>query len=394
MAELGITVFFSCSFDGIDKDIVHYFRSICEGMGIICKNVSKTSSRAPADEAKKLIRESDALIAIATRRLKRTNGKYNMPDSVQFEIGIASGLGKPTLLFVENGVSIEGLAENIGVYSRFDRNKLVSKDVLKKNIASICEWKEDIAFQSLKAGMLSTNEYYSDLTDFLITLKKENDKFTWHYSGTRRLVFAQPLIKPIRLAAWAPVPTKDVDEDVVLQYGYDIRDGSRKFQLMVKEEKRTANSVHVSLNIKPTPKPGEYLILSHYHASPYLNPLYLEDVDAKTPFVVLNSHKYLAGDGVLVIINTKKLRLMFNFPAEYGLSEDSFAPFVGTVLGENVLHVVKSEIERAEYDISFYGDTLIGRLEIPNPMLMLQYGVAWNPPKRKQEKKRKKVEHA
>lgn len=124
-------------------------------------------------------------------------------------------------------------------------------------------------------------------------------------------------------------------------------------------------------------------MLSQFHESPFLNPIYMKDLATKTPFVVLDSGEYLVGDGVLVAINTKKLKIIFCFPTEYGLGEAAFAPFVGTVVGSSVLHVIKTEIERMKYDITTYGQSIIAHLEIENPMVLLQYGLAWNPPRRK-----------
>ena len=117
MPDYGINVFFSCSFDKSDKEVVEYFRSMCEGFHMSCTNVDKATHHSPVREAEKMIQRSNALIVIATRRQERKNGKYIMPPSCQVEVGMALGLAKPVLLFAENGVSIEGFTEKIGAYA-------------------------------------------------------------------------------------------------------------------------------------------------------------------------------------------------------------------------------------------------------------------------------------
>lgn len=382
MIDLGLKVFFSCSFKSEDEQIVDYFRALCEGLNMTCTNINRAAPRTPGKEAKEMIMTSDALIAIATRRKKTSNGMYDMPSSVQVEIGMACGLGKPALLFVENGVTVEGLADKIVVYDKFNRDELWNAAYLKKAVRSLYELREEAIFREQKATAYAASEYYSDLSDVLVTLKKSQGHYIWSYSGTRRLVFTQTPKYPIKLSAWASVPTKKTNEKESLKYRYRIDDSSKKFRLKTTSERQSPDAVRVSLEIKPNPKPDDYIVLSQYIESRYLNPVYMEDLAVKTPFVTLNSNRYFCGDGVLVTINTKVLKIMFNFPAEYGLSERSFEPFVGTVVGSNVLHVIKTEVERIKYDFTAYGDIVVPTLEVRNPMLLLMYGLAWNPPHR------------
>jgi len=385
MPDYGINVFFSCSFDKSDKEVVEYFRSMCEGFHMSCTNVDKATHHSPVREAEKMIQRSNALIVIATRRQERKNGKYIMPPSCQVEVGMALGLAKPVLLFAENGVSIEGFTEKIGAYARFNRGKLWDTKFLKNTIRSLHELREEVVFRERRMPPLAAVEYYSDLSDVFVTLKKKAGHYLWSYNGTRRLVFTQLPKHPIKLSAWASVPTKNVNQNKTMKWGYSIDDSSRKFKLKTQSERQSADSVHVSLKISPSPKSGDYIVLSQYHESPFLNPIYMEDLSVKTPFVVLNSHRYYVGDGVLMTINTKKLKILFSFPTKYGLGKNSFAPYVGTVVGNSILHVVKTEIDRMKCEINTFGQNIIASLEIDNPMLLLQYGLAWNPPRRKKK---------
>lgn len=383
MERYELTVFFSCSSEKSDRKVVDYFRAICEGLRMKCTNVHRAASRPPSGEAEKIMADCDVLIAIATKKVKRHDGKYDMPPSVQVEMGIGRGLSKSMLLFVEKDVVVEGLAKSMVTYAYFERDKLFDVEFMKDVIHTISEFREEVLCGGQNLGVYAAAEYYSDLSDVLIELKKQEGGYTWTYSGTRRLVFIQAPKHPIPLCAWAGVPTKNVDEHRRLKWKYHINDASRKFRLKTRTEMESAMAVRVLLDIAPTPKPGDYIVLAQHHESPYLNPIYREDIATNIPYLTLGSRKYLVGDGVLLTINTKKVKLMYRFPVEYGLEEDSFVPCVGTMVGSSILHVIRAEIERMKYDITSFGGEIVAALEIDNPMLLLEYGLAWNPPKRK-----------
>lgn len=237
MVEVGFNLFFSCSINKRDKQVVEYFRAVCEGCHMTCANVDRASPRSPAREAKKMIQESDALIAIATKRQRRTDGKYDMPPAVHLEIGMACGLGKPVLLFVEDGVSVEGLTDKVSTYASFEREKLWDARFLKDVIRSLYDLREEVLFRDRKVAAFAAAEYYSELSDVFVTLKKEAGHYVWNYNGTRRLVFTQKPKHPIKLSAWASVPTKHVDQKEHLKWGYTIDDASRKFKLVTERER-------------------------------------------------------------------------------------------------------------------------------------------------------------
>lgn len=82
-------VFFSCSFDPSDVEVNEFFLGLCRGLDLRPINVSSGHPQTPPNVAKKQIQQSDATIAICTRRGELKGGEYVMPQSVHDEISFA-----------------------------------------------------------------------------------------------------------------------------------------------------------------------------------------------------------------------------------------------------------------------------------------------------------------
>ena len=134
-----VNAFFSCSFQEVDININDFFKSICEGLNIQCKNVSDGYTSTPPDTARKLIDESKVVLAIITKRDETTTGKGIMPSAVHEEISMAYALQKPTLIVIEESVSRDGFLSNFGTFIVFNRDKLYTDEFIKKVVSSLHE---------------------------------------------------------------------------------------------------------------------------------------------------------------------------------------------------------------------------------------------------------------
>ena len=109
MQSVKVDAFLSCSFAPQAREVVDFFRAICSGMDIGCINVSTGYAQTPPEKAKQLITDCHGLIAIASKRSTLGVDVFAMPSAVHDEISIAYGLNTRALLFVEEGVQIEGV---------------------------------------------------------------------------------------------------------------------------------------------------------------------------------------------------------------------------------------------------------------------------------------------
>lgn len=153
MQSTNIDVFFSCSFREEDRKVNDFFIAICTALDIKCANVEAAYSSVPPNVARKIIDDSQALIAIATRCNKLENCDYAMPSAVQEEISMAYGKEVPILLFVEDGVVVDGMKGNFCTYTQFNRNNLCNNEQLEKIIKSV---------HGIKLEVLSPNDLIYD----------------------------------------------------------------------------------------------------------------------------------------------------------------------------------------------------------------------------------------
>ncbi len=99
MNSANVDVFFSCSFAEEDKKLNEFFYAICNALDIRGSNVSGAFAQTPPEKAKQMIADSQALLAICTRRTEMRDGKYLMPDAVHDELSFAVGKDIPVLMF-------------------------------------------------------------------------------------------------------------------------------------------------------------------------------------------------------------------------------------------------------------------------------------------------------
>lgn len=102
-----------------------WFRSILEAMDFEVAHGEIPEPRPPAEKIRDLIRATDIVVAVLTRRDKVEGAeRWKPPAWIHHEVGMAFEAGKPFALFVEQGVDVEGLETVATQYARFDRQNL------------------------------------------------------------------------------------------------------------------------------------------------------------------------------------------------------------------------------------------------------------------------------
>ena len=148
MQSAKVDIFLSCSLEDDDKEVNDLFESICTALYINTVNVETASPQVPPDKARELIKNSQALIAIAVKRTSFGNGEYAMPLSVSQEISMAYGMETPILLFLEENVSVkEGMLQNYATHLEFSRDNIKTSEILGKIIKAIYDLKMNIVAQ-------------------------------------------------------------------------------------------------------------------------------------------------------------------------------------------------------------------------------------------------------
>jgi hypothetical protein len=384
MKSVRITAFLSCSFQKADQSVVQFFHGIARGLDIDCVNVNKAYSATPPESARKLIADSTVLIAVATQREKTADGKFNMPKAVSEELSMAFALQKPILLLKEEDVDVEdGFVKNYSTFLEFNRALLTDSGFLEKAVASIHQLKvAAITSREVFADQQGAYEFYAEHSTILIELKPRAGGFLWQHAISRRLVFSSRFSGEIKAGSWAAVPATNVDPACTIQWKCRFDGGSKAFTLKPSADRLSAHACELSIAIDPTPEPGDVLEYSLDFESPYLNPIWEDEVDPKMAAVTIAGKRYSCLDGVDPNINIRDCKIQFRFPREYGMTKNDFCPFAGC-LTSRVDYIIESETRRMQVETDSFGGDVVITCQIESPLPQHVYGLAWNPPSRK-----------
>lgn len=227
---------------------------------------------------------------------------------------------------------------------------------------------------------------FSESTRYLIELIDHFGSFTWRYSQTRRLRFLSNFTDPISASVWAEVPTKanESEEDILasgILWSYGVDGGNKQFSFKPTVEKMTLDCCLISFDVNPKPEANDVLQYHTIFESPYLNPVYLEDIRDKGPHVTVNGTAYSCFEGFTTLIRTQDAKIMLRFPSSLGLKPENFAPFAASYTTK-FDYLVESEMKRMTVAAESFGGNIFIEISIQNPLLHHIYGVAWNPPKK------------
>lgn len=380
MQSAPVDVFFSCSFREDDREVNDFFLTVCSALDIKCINVDSAYSAVPPEVARRKINDSQALIAIATKRNKLESGAFAMPSAVQEEISMAYGKEVPILLFVEESVAIDGMKGNFCTHITFNRENLRNNDIIEKIVRSIHGIKLEIISPYDLVYDHDSPEVIADHVKQLIELRADGDSYLWSYTTSKKLQFLNTFKKGIPVSFWATVPAKIPDGEKPIEIEIQLDSHSRDLSMKVEKQKEGPDCAKSTIKIEPHPEKGDFIEYSSYAESKYFNPIFNEDIAEKI-IVTVDGEAFQCVDGFIPIQRTKIATLEIRFPRGFGLSKKNIRFFVGSYTDE-VDYIVESEIARATVEMSELGGHLTAKMEIESPLLRHMYGFAWNPPHR------------
>ena len=112
MAEPAFKAFVSCSFAQEDRALVEFFKRLAAALNFSITMYERIEVQNLTVSVEDLIKSSDCVIAIATKRSKIAEGEdWTTSDWIHQEVAFARAYAKPIALFVERGVHISGFIE-------------------------------------------------------------------------------------------------------------------------------------------------------------------------------------------------------------------------------------------------------------------------------------------
>ena len=375
-----VPVFLSCSFRSEDASVIDLVRALCSGLNFQCINVSAGFSSVPPDKARELIGDSVGLIAVATRRDRLDNGEYAMPAAVREEISIGFGLEKPILILAEEGVRCDGFMNNYGTRLAFDRETITTPQLLERLVFSLATFKDDTLTASDPARHYATG-YYSEITKNLLALEAGTDGLVWVRSVSKRLHFQEPLTRDVVTAVWPSVRVNVPEGAGDATWSARIISASRPFDLQPQVRSITPDSVGLALHFLPEPQIGDFIEFERTVRSPYLYPLYADDVRNISAPVSIGGRDFHVFAGLVPVERTVELQTHFMFPASYGLTAEDLTVLVASH-SFSIDYLTPWELNRVESRVQDFGAYLLADVRVREPLPRHLYGIAWNPPRR------------
>lgn len=382
MHSTEIDVFFSCSLQEQDEKLNSFFKSICKAIDINCLTVDTAYDDVAPQVVRKQIENSLALIAVAPKRKQLNDDTYTMPSSIQEEISIAYGLKIPSLLFVEEGVTVDGMKSHYGTHLIFNRETIKDDNNLMKIIKSLHDFKLKIITPNDILLEEDISEFITEEQRLLIELKYNDGEFYWENTMVRKLRFLKDFKRKFPIAFWSAKKSK-VDNTNKIEYDIELKSSSKQVKLIEEVERHDSDYLKLHLKIDPYPTKGDFIEYATYVKSKYLNPIFKSDLERETFSLPedINNKNFFCIDGFIPITRTKQAQVEFRFPREYQVSIDDFEFFCGRFIDE-VDYLVESEMNRYTATKEDLGGNKSLKLKIESPLLSHMYGIAWNPPEK------------
>ncbi len=168
-----VKAFLSASFDPQDEQMVEWFKKLLNLVGVEPSFADWSEVCPPIDKVRRNIAESDFVIVILSKK-EKIDGKniWKTSNWIQDEIGMAHGLKKPIIAFVEKGVDTSGILKFVTDYLEFERHDLNKK--LLKMIHAIAQASKspnqfpEYAVQRLTRPTIGFTPYIDRFVTYLI----------------------------------------------------------------------------------------------------------------------------------------------------------------------------------------------------------------------------------
>jgi len=140
MQKVFVSFHFSDDFNSPDRLLVNRVEGLLRSHGLSATNGAILGGGPLTDKIRVLIEDSDALIALMTRRDQMANGDYTTHQWVQDEYNHARSRNIPAIAIIENGVPTQGMYQHSEYISYDPEDTLTS---FLKLSATLGIWREE-----------------------------------------------------------------------------------------------------------------------------------------------------------------------------------------------------------------------------------------------------------
>jgi TIR domain len=156
-----LTVFLAFSFQRRDEELVRRVEALLESHGVRVETGENLGGQALTPAVKKRIEDSDALVALLTRRDQLVGGGWSTHDWVRDELNHARTKRKLAIALVEAGINTGGAYQE---HERIEFDPRTESVALVKLSQNIAEWKRQVG------GLIKVRILPDDLSQTLASL--------------------------------------------------------------------------------------------------------------------------------------------------------------------------------------------------------------------------------
>lgn len=343
-----------------------------------CLNVDGAYSHTPLSEAKRIMSQTEGLIAIAPCRKNPETGAIGTSQAVKEEIILSFATDRPFLVFKEKGVPEEGMMSREGAPLEFERGSLFDPKWIEKVVRSVHQFKMQLVGRNQRMYGHDPGEIFADYASQVIELKEQDGDYFWQYRTAKSLRFLKPFHKPIPVTYFAVIPPSagaclsPIDIDI------DVHHKSEGIDCEIEIVERSPQKTKNVIKMIPNPKDGDLLSYSAHSASRHFNAVFQEDLQNQEGLEI-NGKKYFCADGFVYIQRTRDASVEIRFPRGFPLKESEIVAFAGPYTDE-VDSIDEAEMERIDVEFTERGGVIEAKLSVDYPNIAYMYGFAWNPP--------------
>lgn len=360
-----LRAFVSCSDHHEDADVVGYITELVKSVGCeIDRAIEKTAIGHIEDKIKQQIRDADCLVAIMTARKEHKNGSKAPPSFVQQEIGMAFALDVPIIVFVERGVSVDGITPYVADYQEFERDKL--HEQAPAVVGYLLRCKESLTSRSVARSLFSDH-----------VREEVNSRVIINADGSAQQTSVIRVRSIVEQLA-------SIEHELSMLSQFTIREPTFQFFAGT-----ASNGAEVSHSVRST---SPMAILWYVTFSPPL-PLdgtaeYSYALTARGTYPMTREELEAAGDPLgemaheewIIVAPTNKLDFAVRFPKGYGVQSPGFTVITGVSKHEDQRQKEQLATGGAFGANDFAGEWEL-RLVVPRPYVGSQYRIYWTPPR-------------
>jgi len=371
MADTNFKGFISCSFSPEDRSIVEFFKGLLSALNFSPTVYDRVEVQNLTTTVEDLIRTSDCVIALATRRSRIADSEqWTTSDWIHQELAFARAHAKPIALFVEHGVRITGFVDSEVRRVAFSRENLI--DVVDPIVGHLYSLR-----RALDEALGARNRLKQ------ITFTRESVRIRELFTKDRLIFTCHILIEALEdvpALYHSSVLEDDTPGLTIHPETFEFRDIERPAEVRVSTDViQDTKHRHVwAIKCDPALGRGQRLRYGFRLVGANYRPFTYEEMQLR-----LDAGTYAYQEPICSALDwtithpTKELIYDIDFPADYEIDDVKLRAMIGHSNNPDEVKRVRAE-DGLKIEKLF--DAWSVRLRVINPLYGHNYGVTYRPP--------------